>query len=89
MYDSLEVMFAMLEGEEKLYPTAMEKAIIGTVERFGMEPQILLDQDVFINILMEEEGLTEEEAIEYFEYNVIGAWMGDNTPCFANLIKKK
>ena len=33
-------------------------------------------------MLAQEDGMTEEEAIEYFEFNQIGAWMGDNTPCF-------
>ena len=26
-----------------------------------------------------------EEAIEYFEYNILGAYMGENTPAFATL----
>ena len=29
-----------------------------------------------------EDGMTEEEAVEYFEFNIIGAWMGEETPCF-------
>ena len=28
------------------------------------------------------DGMSEEESIEYFEYNQIGAWVGDTTPCF-------
>ena len=33
-----------------------------------------------------QEYLDEEDAIEYFEYNVSGAWMGDKTPiwCYDN-----
>ena len=26
--------------------------------------------------------MTEEEAIEYFDYNVIGSWVGEDTPIF-------
>ena len=26
--------------------------------------------------------MTDEEAIEYFEYNIQGAWVGEFTPCF-------
>ena len=26
--------------------------------------------------------MTNEEAIEYFEFNVVGAWMGEGTPIF-------
>jgi hypothetical protein len=26
--------------------------------------------------------MSEEEAYEWFEFNQIGAWLGDATPCF-------
>ena len=29
-------------------------------------------------------GLSEEEAIDYFNYNVIGSWVGEDTPVFMN-----
>lgn len=28
------------------------------------------------------DGMDEEEAEEFFEFNTIGAWMGEGTPCF-------
>jgi hypothetical protein len=28
------------------------------------------------------DGMTWEEAEEYFEFNQMGAWVGDSTPCF-------
>jgi len=31
---------------------------------------------------MEDSEMTEEEALDYFEYNVIGSYMGDGTPIF-------
>jgi len=68
-------------NEDALYPTDMEEAIIGIVERFGMEPQIVLDKQKCLEILMRDGG-TYEEALEHFEFNVIGAWMGDHTPLF-------
>ena len=30
-------------------------------------------------------GMTCEEAYEYFNFNIIGAWMGDWTPCFLSI----
>ncbi len=32
-----------------------------------------------------DDGMTEEEANEFFEFNQIGAWVGDTTPCFITL----
>ena len=28
------------------------------------------------------DGMTPDEAIEFWEFNQIGAWVGDQTPCF-------
>lgn len=75
-------------NKEALYPTGFENAIIGRVERFGMNPLILLDRDKCIDILVRRDGMEPDEAEEFFEINVIGAWMGDaGTPCYATLIK--
>lgn len=60
----------------------LEEALIGYVERFGMEPVALYDRDKCLEIFMKD-GLTEEEAIEHFEFNVRGAWVGETTPAFA------
>ena len=30
--------------------------------------------------------MTEEEAIEFFYYNIVGAYMGEHTPCFAEVL---
>lgn len=73
---------------EALYPTDLKEAIIGVVERFGVQPLVLLDREKCIEIFMKRDGMTDEEAEEHFEYNTIGSWMGTGTPCFATLIKK-
>ena len=39
-----------------------------------------------IRILIERDSMTEEEAEEYFEFNVQGAYMGDATPAFCELL---
>ena len=41
---------------------------------------VVYDSEKIIEILKEEQNLTDEEANEYFEYNILGAHMGDNTP---------
>lgn len=72
---------------EALYPTDLKDAIIGMVERYGTSPLILLDRNKCLNIFIERDGMTPDEAEEFFEFNVIGAWMGEGTPCFATLIE--
>lgn len=57
---------------------------IGVVERFGMEPIFCYDVSKVIKRHMDD-GMTEEEAREFFEFNQLGAWAGEGTPCFLYL----
>lgn len=70
--------------DDALFADGFDEAIIGYVQRCGMSV-VLYDAQKCIEILIFDEGMTEEEAHEYFEYNVLGSWVGDNTPVFAYL----
>ena len=60
---------------------------IGVVERIGFDETIILyDTDKIIKLL-EADGMSNEEATEYFQYNILGAYMGKGTPAFATLLK--
>ena len=63
-----------------------DEAIIGVAERIGMEAVVAYDTDKIIEILSRD--MTEEEAIEYFDFNIIGAYVGERTPIYVNTIKK-
>jgi hypothetical protein len=62
-----------------------DDCIKGVVVRFGQEPIACYDQWAVIEKL-KNDGMSEEEAIEYFEFNQLGAWVGERTPCFIELI---
>lgn len=76
MYPDYEFMFA----------DGFDDAILGVSERFGSEPIVCYDKRKVLKKL-EEDGMTEEEAMEYFEYNIIGAYVGDKTPEFIETIE--
>ena len=61
-----------------------DDCIIGVCERFGMETVLAYDKDKVIAKLMTD-GMTEEEAHEFFNFNQIGAWVGDYTPVFVTV----
>lgn len=44
--------------------------------------RVIYDADEMVDILMETEDLTEEEALEYLDYNVFNTWLGDQTPIY-------
>ena len=58
----------------------MEEAFIGLGEQFFNPPIAVYDREKCIEILARD--MTYEEAVEYFEFNVIGAWVGEQTPMF-------
>lgn len=57
-------------------------AIIGSANRFGLPTMIAYDWDKCVKILQERDGMTLDEAIEYMEFNVLGAYVGEDTPVF-------
>jgi len=67
---------------EALLCDGFDEAIIGMAERINLGPVVAYDVDKMLDIMVERDGMTYEEAIEYFDYNIIGAWMGENTPVY-------
>jgi hypothetical protein len=69
-----------------LLADGFEDAFIGVVESFGNEPKACYNYDACIDILMgepdEEELMTYDEAVEYLEFNVTQAYVGEHTPAF-------
>lgn len=59
-----------------------DDCIIGVCTRFGQEPLLAYNYEKCIGVLMNRDGMTYEEAVEFFSFNVIGAWVGEGTPVF-------
>ena len=74
-------------NEEMLFCDGFEEALIGVCEQFGRPPVATYDYDKCMGVLMEKDGMSWEEAIEFFEFNVSGAYMGESTPVFVKLIE--
>jgi hypothetical protein len=67
------------------YPDVMtmdgyDDAIIGVVERIGLEV-VCYDLDKVIEILMKQ-GMDEQDAWDWYQFNMVGSWVGDKTPVF-------
>lgn len=60
----------------------LDKAIIGMAERINLGPIVAYDIEKVIDILINEHSMTYEEAYEYFDFNIIGSYLGENTPVF-------
>jgi hypothetical protein len=74
-------------NSEALFCDGYDEAIIGVAERINLGPVVAYDIDKIIEIL-KLDGMTHEEAYEYFEFNIKGAWMGEFTPIFIEKVNK-
>ena len=75
------------EGHAVLTMDGFEDAILGVVERFGMEPVVAYDRKKVLRIMIDRDGMTEEEAEEFYYHNQLGAWMGSGTPAFITRVE--
>ena len=73
--------------EELLCADGFDDAILGICERACSRTGVAYDRDKCIEILVERDGMEYEEAIEYFEFNVVAAWSGEGTPVFISKIE--
>jgi len=67
-------------NEEALLMNGFDAAVTGMVYQFGRPPVVAYDREKVIKILMKE--MSRDEAEEYWDYNQVGAWMGEGTPVF-------
>lgn len=70
----------MGEDEKILLADGLEYAFMGIGRQFS-HPIAIYSYKKTIKILMKQ-GMSREEAIEYFDYNIAGAFVGDQTPVF-------
>jgi len=64
-----------------LLADGFEDALVGFGYQFNY-PVAVYNRDKCIDILMNRDGMDDEEAIEFFDFNVAGAWVGESTPIF-------
>ena len=56
------------------------------MDKEGMNPVAVYNTDKCIEILMRDDELTHEEALDHFYYNTVGAYVGEKTPLFLSMI---
>lgn len=55
--------------------------IMGVGVSCGHDTVVIYDTDKIIEVLMSQ-GMNHEEAYEYMEFNILGAYVGEHTPIF-------
>jgi hypothetical protein len=72
------------EDEGLLLADGYEPAFLGVAVSAGRKPVAVYDIDACINVLMERDGMSYEEAEEFFSFNTLGAYVGEQTPLYIN-----
>lgn len=81
---------ALEEKLEEINPQALfadgfDDAILGVAQQFSSY-LVAYDRAACIKILVDRDGMSEEEAEEFFEFNVTGSYVGEFTPIFIDLM---
>ena len=55
---------------------------VGVISGAGLSDRLCYDYDKCVQVFVERDGMSLEDAEEYFQFNVLGAYVGDRTPVF-------
>jgi len=75
--------------DKALKADGFDDCIIGICERYEKNELLAYDKGKMIKKMMDRDGMTYEEAVEYFNFNILGANMGDGTPVYIDTDKEE
>jgi len=72
---------ALKEMEENtLLIDGFDEAFLGFSQRINQPILAVYSYDGLVKVCMDRDGMEWEEAVEYVDYNIVGAWVGEQTP---------
>ena len=71
-------------GDEFLFmdPEYFDEAIIGVASNSVGMSAVAYSEPKVIELLIKHDKMTPDEAMEYYQFNILGAYLGENTPVF-------
>jgi hypothetical protein len=80
--DAIDIYLS--DDEEITLASNFEDAFVGIARQFN-KPFAVYDRAKCIDILINRDGMNDDEAEEYFQFNVEGGWLGETTPAYINI----
>jgi hypothetical protein len=78
-----EIRQALSESNpQALLADGLDEALLGIARRCSQPTLAVYDVRKIIAILKKRDKMTTEEAWEFYEFNIVGSWVGENTPLF-------
>lgn len=72
-------------NEQALFADGFDEALVGIDQS---DYVAVYDADKCIDILMQTSGMNQEDAAEYFDFNILGSYMGEYTPRYLKIYPK-
>jgi hypothetical protein len=73
--------YADASEQDLMLADGFDDAILGIGQQFNREA-VVYDWHRCVQVLMDRDGASYEEAVEWMDYNVTGAYVGEATPIF-------
>ena len=70
---------------DALFLDGFDDALIGIGRRTGTLDVAVYDYNKCVNVMIERDGSSHDDAVDYMEYNVTGAYVGENGPIVVEL----
>lgn len=74
---NLDTILEIASDSEFLKADGLDDAVIGYDDT---SDRLIYSMTKVIDILINDDGLTEEDALEHYYYNIHGSYVGDKTP---------
>lgn len=69
--------------EDIMFCDGLDDALVGVKIGFNDNKNLAVyDYELCVDVLMETQSWERDEAVEYLEFNTVGAYVGEYTPCF-------
>jgi formylmethanofuran dehydrogenase subunit E len=81
-----EHLMEVLAEEECLTADGFDAALVGCT--YGTNVVAVYDIQRMIEVLVNE-GMDHDDAVEFLEYNVVSAYLGDKTPLYVNFVTEE
>ena len=83
-----EEILEQYDAQTMLFADGFDDAIVGVGSAFGGDLCVIYDADAIVESLMKQ-GMDYAEALEFYDFNIAGAYVGEQTPIFMHKVERK
>lgn len=76
--DEIDVALLLADG--------FDDAIVGVAWGVDSQPHVTYDKEKMLLILINRDSMTVQDASEYLDFNVFGAYVGENSPMYIDML---